>query len=122
MTEHDDLKLKADEVIEIVKCVNIHNHTRACKKYDTTCRFGFLKFPIWKTLLAKPLPVSERKENLEKYSKILADVKTVLMNKAVIGRYSPPIQGFRPYVCLPLFNNYSTLFKTSDSIGPLIDL
>ena len=54
MTEDSDLKEKAAEVIEIVKAVNIHNHTKSCRKYDTTCRFGFGKFPIWRTLISKP--------------------------------------------------------------------
>ena len=53
MTEDPSLKARAAEIVEIVRAVNIHNHTRTCRKYDTTCRFGFLKFPIWRTLISK---------------------------------------------------------------------
>ena len=35
---------QAEKVINIVSTVNIHNHTRACRKYETFCRFGFCKF------------------------------------------------------------------------------
>jgi len=53
-----------EKVSEIAKTVNIHKHTRACRKYDTNCRFGFSKLPSWKTVIAKPiiLPPAEAKE------------------------------------------------------------
>ena len=64
MTEHPDLKEKSKEVADICNCVNIHRHSRTCRKYETVCRFNFAKFPIWKTLISKPLnlPLVEKEE------------------------------------------------------------
>ena len=93
MTCDQNLKKRGSEVVDIVRCVNIHNHTRTCKKYDTICRFGFGKFPIWKTLISKPslLPESEKQEMLAKYTKILKDVRKILDDeealKSIISKY-----------------------------------
>ena len=36
------------EVVRIVKQVNIHGHTKTCRKIiELLCRFGYPKFPIW---------------------------------------------------------------------------
>ena len=80
MTEDPDLRAKAAQVVAIVKAVNIHNHTRSCRKYDTTCRFGFGKFPSWKTLISKPstLPMPEKETKMAEHAKILKAVKGVL--------------------------------------------
>ena len=85
MTEDPDLKHRGAEVLEIVMSVNIHNHTRTCKKYLTFCRFGFGKFPVWKTLVAKPskLLTAERKEQ---FRKLLKDVRNILDDEDIIKK------------------------------------
>ena len=47
-------KVVGKKVAEIAKKVNLHRHTKACKKYSTDCRFSFPKFPVWKTIVASP--------------------------------------------------------------------
>ena len=85
MTEDPDLKHRGAEVIDIVMSVNIHNHTRTCKKYLTFCRFGFGKFPVWKTLVAKPskLLTAERKKQ---FRKLLIDVRNILDDEDIIKK------------------------------------
>ena len=85
MTEDSVLKTKSNSLLETIKSVNIHNHTRTCRKYDTSCRFGFGKFPIWETLIAKPHNLLT-KEKQDKYIKILKDVRKVLDDDDVIQR------------------------------------
>ena len=85
MTEDSVLKTKSNSLLETIKSVNIHNHTRTCRKYDTSCRFGFGKFPIWETLIAKPHNLLT-KEKQDKYIKILKDVRKVLDDDNVIQR------------------------------------
>ena len=41
---------------EIVTEVQIHHHTKSCKKYNGSCRYGFPRLPCKKTILAKPIP------------------------------------------------------------------
>ena len=38
-------KTVGEDVQKIAKEVNIHHHTRTCKKYDETCRFKFPRYP-----------------------------------------------------------------------------
>ena len=86
-TNNSVLKERSGEVVKICECVNIHAHTQTCKKYDTTCRFYFGKYPMWETIISKPctLPESEEKEKLlAKYKKILSDVREILDNYDII--------------------------------------
>ena len=87
-TDDSNLKSKAKEVIDIVSKVNIHKDTKSCRKYQTECRFGFPRFPIWRTLISKPLEMSGDKGKAlkAKYEKILKDVKEVLSQKEVIQK------------------------------------
>ena len=77
-----------EKVSEIAKTVNIHKHTRACRKYGTSCRFGFSKLPSWKTLIARPLllPPAELKEKIENYEKVLRIVKELIDDEDVINK------------------------------------
>ena len=45
----------------IVQEVQIHHHTKTCRKYRTKCRFGYPKYPSDETIIAQPL----RKEDFE---------------------------------------------------------
>ena len=80
MTENPKLKGKSKEVAEIRKCANIHRHSRTCRKYETICRFNFAKFPIWKTLISKPLnlPSTEKEKKMKEFKNILSRVKTII--------------------------------------------
>ena len=63
--------LKNPRVENIVKNVNIHHHTKTCRKYSSTsCRFNFPRFPSLRTLVSVPL----RMLNL------IAEQKKVVMN------------------------------------------
>ena len=87
-TDDEDLKKKAKEVIDIVSKVNIHTDTKSCRKYQTKCRYGFPRYPIWRTLISRPLEISgeEGKKLKAKYDKILNDVKELLEDKEVIKK------------------------------------
>ena len=43
------------DVAKIVHEVNVHNHTKTCRKYNDACRFNYPRFPTDKTIIAKPL-------------------------------------------------------------------
>ena len=48
------------EVSHIVDKVNVHVHTKTCKKYGSkSCRFNFPRFPTEETIIAVPVDVAE---------------------------------------------------------------
>ena len=49
---------RAIRIINMVKEVNIHNHTKTCKKYSEICRFLFPRYPSYYTIIAQK-PSSE---------------------------------------------------------------
>ena len=73
------------EVVDIVKSVNMHRHTKACRKYSSSCRFCFPKYPIWKTILSRPAKISLN-DDTSKYKKIFNDVKEKLMDEGLINK------------------------------------
>ena len=86
MTRDKTLKEQSLKVVNIVKCANIHHHTKTCRKYDITCRFKFGKFPIWKTLISKPSQLldSKQQENMPDYKALLKKVRNILDNDEII--------------------------------------
>ena len=78
-TREDGLK-----IIEIVKDVQVHHHTKSCKKLESSsaCRFRFPKFPIWKTIITKSQVLDEdtdaRTERLERHAKVLEKAMNIL--------------------------------------------
>ena len=80
------MKKKAADVVNIVKECYIHSHTKSCRKYHTECRFRFAKFPMWKTILTRPMKTSEDsdKDLTQKYKEILKKVKDLIDDKDVI--------------------------------------
>ena len=42
------------DVVKIVEEVNVHHHTKTCRKTSPKCRFRYPKFPVWKTILVRP--------------------------------------------------------------------
>ena len=83
------------EVVRIVKQVNIHGHTKTCRKLiELLCRFGYPKFPIWMTILVKPYETEfpeEKQAYLKKYGEILKKVRAVMEDaeviKEIMGKY-----------------------------------
>jgi len=70
------------EVSNIVEEVQIHHHTKACRKYGTICRFSYPKYPSKRTIIARPLPNNlspeERLKLQQSHKKILDTVKSLL--------------------------------------------
>ena len=78
--------LVGEDVVEIVQAVNVHHHTKTCKKYDSSCRFNYPKFPTPKTIVAKPCKKEERQNIMNKCNEILQKVFTVLEEKEMIEK------------------------------------
>ena len=65
-------------VSDIVKEVQIHHHTKTCRKYGSKCRFNFPKFPSEETIIAQPLCEDDFPTQLDmhKYQRELESVLT----------------------------------------------
>ena len=68
------VSIKDPSTKDIVSQVNVHHHTRACRKYGTKCRFFYPKFPIDKTLVAEPAKVLYEDEKDRAQMKSYADL------------------------------------------------
>ena len=68
--------LQDEKVRHIIEEVQIHNHSRTCRKYGSRCRFGFPRFPSDHTIVAQPLRIEnfKTKTDLEKHQKVLTNV------------------------------------------------
>ena len=66
------------EINTIVKKVNIHRHTKSCRKKNLPCRFDFPKPPSEKTLIARPPPDDMPDDELEKLKGIGKKIKDKL--------------------------------------------
>ena len=71
-------------VVDIVKKVNQHRHTKACRKYQTCCRFSFPKFPVWRSIITNPNHKVSESEKV-KFEKILSDVKDFLLDQDIVN-------------------------------------
>ena len=74
------------DVQDIVQEVQLHHHSKTCRKYDSTaCRFGFPRFPSNRTIIAQPIKESDFSSNQEflaaqkKHKDILSKVKDKLL-------------------------------------------
>ena len=65
--------LKDPNVKNIAKEVQVHKHTKTCKKKGTVCRFGFPRFPSKQTIIAQPLLQGELSE--EEFEEKKSDAK-----------------------------------------------
>ena len=78
--------LNADEVganvVQIAAKVNCHHHTFTCKKFCIRCRFGYPKYPMWKTVIS--MPRNEEKNKVDKYTETLNRVKILLETPEVM--------------------------------------
>ena len=78
--------LDDENVKDIVKEVQIHHHSKTCRKYGSHCRFGFPRYPSEETIVAQPLNELDfpSKEELECYKftleQALKKVDEVLQN------------------------------------------
>ena len=81
------VSLMDPEIEEVVRLVNCHHHTKACRKYGhgCACRFKFPKFPSMKTIISVPdrlkfqdLEIKEKQKKTEELQTILRKVKSVL--------------------------------------------
>ena len=75
------------KIVEIAEETQKHHHTKTCKKQGPECRFGMPRYPMWKTILTRPVKgktaeekTERRKKNretLEAVSKILEDEEAI---------------------------------------------
>ena len=67
---------------KVVDEVQTHHHSKTCKKYGDTCRFGYPRLPSKKTLISKPLPAemdeTEKTKKIQDLKSVLAKVKKEL--------------------------------------------
>ena len=61
---------------DIVRSVNMHNHTKSCRKIMIECRFRFPRFPSLRTIIA--IPAEIRYKDPEKASKALNQANALL--------------------------------------------
>ena len=77
--------IENEDLAETVKEVQTHSHKETCRKYGTTCRFGFPKYPSERTIIAQPLNKADfgsekdYQEATRRYKDILKKVKDVLL-------------------------------------------
>ena len=71
-----------EKLSDNVKSVQKHSHSKSCRKYGTSCRFGFPKLPSKLTMIAKPLPndmdPDTKKATEKKVENILKSAKELL--------------------------------------------
>ena len=63
------LETGSPQLNELVKDVNVHNHTKSCQKGNMGCRFSFPRLPSDETLIAHPIP----DEQLESQDPVVKD-------------------------------------------------
>ena len=47
-------KTVGKDVAKIAKEVNVHHHTKTCRKYNQQCRFNYPRYPSNNTIICKP--------------------------------------------------------------------
>ena len=76
------------DVAKIAQEVNKHHHTKTCRKHDTSCRFGYPRFPSPHTIIVEPCNdenPDQRQKTLADHAKILSKVQDVLDNEETIN-------------------------------------
>ena len=76
------------DISRMVVNVNKYCHTKTCRKYDTTCRFGYPRYPFNRTLIAEPVKGEnerEKNEKLKRYEETLKKVGDVLNDNDVVN-------------------------------------
>ena len=75
--------LKDYKTEDIVRSVNTHNHTKSCRKYGSSCRFKFPRYPSLRTMVSVPVDKSDiadedQDAEMKSCEKILENVRNVL--------------------------------------------
>ena len=83
--------LKNARTKHIVEIVQMHRHTKACRKYCSKCRFFYPRFPALRTLVSVPFNQTEgtpeeQLERLEKSKLILKHVQNVLEDEETMDK------------------------------------
>ena len=75
----------------LVRLVNMHHHTKACRKYGCFCRFHYPKFPSLKTIISVParlkfknLETEERQQKIDELRSVLKKVQNILENDEIM--------------------------------------
>ena len=81
--------LKDHKTKKIVEEVQMHNHTRACRKHSTNCRFSFPRYPSLHTIISVPFNKlqgneKEQKQAFEKSKVVLNKVAAILDDKDLL--------------------------------------
>ena len=81
--------LKNPRTKHIVEVVQRHNHTKACRKYGTKCRFYYPRFPSLKTIVSVPFnklggSEKDQTEKLEKSKALLNKVVNILEDDEIM--------------------------------------
>ena len=85
------------KIVNMVKEVNTHHHTKTCRKYKTDCRFKFPRYPSLFYIIAQELPPSDNKQEL------LSKIYFVLDNvQKVIKSYTDEDLGQKPCIATML--------------------
>ena len=81
--------LEGIKIVTIAKETQTHHHTKTCKKHSPDCRFGIPRFPIWKTMLSKPIEGESAEEISDiriKHKEVLKRVLAVLEDKEEMAK------------------------------------
>ena len=65
------------KIVKITEETQKHYHTKTCKKHGSECRFGMPRYPIWKTILTKPVKGDSAEEKTEKKKKNKETIEAV---------------------------------------------
>ena len=78
-----------DKVVDIVSDCMVHHHTKTCRKYDSTCRFRYPKYPMWETIITGNEVIEEedaekKKERRDRNEKVLEKVRRILDDEELV--------------------------------------
>ena len=74
-------------IVKIAKETQSHHHTKTCKKTSPDCRFGMPRYPMWKTILSKPVKGADEEEKRDRrirHKEVLKAVLGVLEDEKVM--------------------------------------
>ena len=69
---------RAEFICKVVKEVNVHHHTKTCRKFNTICRFKYPRYPSNFHIIAKENPEEEKGIFWDKINFPLEKVKALL--------------------------------------------
>jgi len=87
MISRDTDTSKGRKIVKIAKETQTHHHTKTCKKTSPDCRFGMPRYPMWKTVLSKPVKGADEDEKRDRrirHTEVLKAVLGVLEDEKVM--------------------------------------